>query len=803
MKRSFYLTLLFAAFVLLPSIQNYAQEEPAMQSQTFTHEMSEKEKALFHLVGKDFLETDPPPGIVNNIAEFDHMESVLIRYPFGISYEVIAGMSEEIMVTTIVSNTGNQNYVTNQYQSHGVNMSNVNFLIAPTETYWTRDYGPMYVRYGDDQIGIVDFIYNRPDRPNDDLIPQKVAQLLGIEWFGMDLIHTGGNYMTDGYGISSSSDLVWEENPDLTEDEINQLVLDYLGINTYHVVPDPNNTYIDHIDCWGKFLDVDKVLIREVPTTHPQYDEIEATADYYAAQTSSWGNTFQVYRVWTPSNEPYTNSIILNDRVFVPITGSQWDDEAIATYEEAMPGYDIQGFTGSWESTDALHCRANGIADRNMLHIKHFPLLGDQPVQTEYEIEASITAYSGSPVIDNEVKVYYKINGGSYQEMTMTHDGGKIYSAILPAASYGSEIDYYISAADQTGKTSSHPFIGAPDPHVFYIGEQLFPGIAVNTTEINAWVNQGDTDIEEFGITNSGQLELTYSIEWTSAMFEEFDYSIPNSPGQFAWDSDTYTELGWTNFIIDNAEGEIDNFSINYQWLTDNYPDEGVFRVQSPAGTEAQIASGYASGNYTVELDAFNGEQMQGTWKLWITDSYGDGGHKASNITITIYKNMDIYPWLSVSPSNGIIQPGITENIQVTCDGSVMPLGDYEGILFIASNDPDSPLIEIPVNFHVDFASGIAAEHYLDPRISHYPNPFTDQVVITLELSQSQPVSLEVYDVAGEKITTIINDKLEEGTYYFGWDGTNRQGAKMKAGIYFYRIIAGDFEKVEKLLMVD
>ena len=37
------------------------------------------------------------------------------------------------------------------------------------------------------------------------------------------------------------------------------------GIDTYHVIPDPNDTYIDHIDCWGKYLSPTKVIIREVP----------------------------------------------------------------------------------------------------------------------------------------------------------------------------------------------------------------------------------------------------------------------------------------------------------------------------------------------------------------------------------------------------------------------------------------------------------------------------------------------------------------------------------------------------------
>jgi len=331
--------------------------------------MSPEEKALFHLVGKDYVATDPPPGQIWNIAEFEKMEGVLVGYPgsFGIQYDLIAAMSEETMVTTIVETSNQLDYVISQYEAQGVNMDNASFIVTALDSYWTRDYGPWYVRYGDDQIGIIDFIYNRPNRPNDNAVPPQMADYLGIEWFGMDLITAGGNYMTNGYGISSSTDLTWEENPTLSPAEIDEIVLDYLGVTAYHVLPDPNNTYIDHIDCWGKFLDVDKVLIREVPESHPQYDEIEATAAYYAEQPSGWGVPFEVYRVWTPNDEPYTNSLILNNRVFLPIVGGQWDDEAVAAYEAAMPGYEVLTFTGSWESTDALHCRTKGMADLGML----------------------------------------------------------------------------------------------------------------------------------------------------------------------------------------------------------------------------------------------------------------------------------------------------------------------------------------------------------------------------------------------------------------------------------------------------
>ena len=179
--------------------------------------------------------------------------------------------------------------------------------------------------------------------------------------------------MTDGMGISASSSLVFEEN-EIPEADLLQLMETYYGIDTYHVIDDPNNSYIDHIDCWGKYLSPTKVLIREVPESHPQYDEIEETADYFADTLNQWGEPWELFRVWTPGDQPYTNSLILNEKILVPITGGSWDDEALAVYEVAFPGYEVLGFTGSWESTDALHCRVKGIPDLDMLQIFHNPL---------------------------------------------------------------------------------------------------------------------------------------------------------------------------------------------------------------------------------------------------------------------------------------------------------------------------------------------------------------------------------------------------------------------------------------------
>jgi len=90
------------------------------------------------------------------------MKGVLIRYPFGISYALIKEMSLDATVFTIVSGQSQENTVRNNYTQQGVNLDNCEFIHAPTNSYWTRDYGPWFIAAGNQKISIVDFPYNRP-----------------------------------------------------------------------------------------------------------------------------------------------------------------------------------------------------------------------------------------------------------------------------------------------------------------------------------------------------------------------------------------------------------------------------------------------------------------------------------------------------------------------------------------------------------------------------------------------------------------------------------------------------------------
>jgi len=527
--------LSIASLLISLTLGAFSQQVIRFDPESLPHRMTFEEELRRHEIGRDFYPTLPPAGPVRQIAEFEHMQSVLVRYPFGLPMNLMAEMSQDCHVTTIVANQGEENTVRSQYQSAGVNLDNCEFIHAPSDSYWTRDYGPWFVVNGNHDVGICNFPYNRP-RPNDNDIPIRVAEYLGIELYGMNLIHTGGNYMCDGISEGSSTDLVWEENPTLSHNDIEGLVDSYLGIETYHVLPDPLGEYIKHIDCWGKFLDVDKVLIGQVGPSDPRYDDFEYVANYFANATCSYGYNYEVFRVYTPGNypyTPYTNSLILNKKVFVPITGSPYDSDALEVYEDAMPGYEIHGIMyNGWENTDALHCRAKGIADTSMLYVRHFPLHGPVPFSDEFEISAEIIPYSDSAVYPDSLLIYYQVDGGAFSTVPLIHLEDYEYTGLIPGQPAGSIISYYLHAADEAGRSVDHPLIGAPDPHVFTVTNPLpdvtvTPDSLIYTETIQAVEGQlvyiiNETEeypIQIIDITNGGSEPFSWGIApWPIAL---------------------------------------------------------------------------------------------------------------------------------------------------------------------------------------------------------------------------------------------------------------------------------------------
>ena len=440
----------------------------------------------------------------------------MVVYPLELPWQLLQEISEDCKLVTVINRRKASSItideIKTEYTNNGVTISNCEFIIANNETlqdginsHWIRDFGPWCIFNGKD-VAIVDNVYNRSfvdDNSNpisspswtngrwrDDKFARTYATDNSIPLYGMEVVHTGGNMMQDGRGVGVSDLIVHTQSETfagISKETVNQRMNDYLGIDTYHVTIDPQGDYIAHVDCWGKFLAPDKIIIARVPGTHEQYSAYEEVATYFENTNCCWGYPYKVYRVDVPVNNksqikdsdkiaPYTNSLIINNKVLVPInpnTSSTYNENALAVYREAMPGYEIVGINYTeWKNTDALHCRTRDIMDFNMLFVDHRNVLfGKQVYQESYPITAKFIAYSGDNI--TETKLHYSIDGGnSYTTVNMQQVGTTDeYTANITGHTNGATIKYYVTGKDASNRTCIQPQFGELEPHTFTVGE--------------------------------------------------------------------------------------------------------------------------------------------------------------------------------------------------------------------------------------------------------------------------------------------------------------------------------------------
>jgi hypothetical protein len=82
---------------------------------------------------------------------------------------------------------------------------------------------------------------------------------------------------------------------------------------------------------------------------------------------------------------------------------------------------------------------------------------------------------------------------------------------------------------------------------------------------------------------------------------------------------------------------------------------------------------------------------------------------------------------------------------------------------------------------------------------SAYPNPFNPQTKIEFDVAVAQHVTLEIFDIRGARVRTLVDDVLPAARHTAVWDGKDDAGGKAASGVYFVRLAAGDVRDVRKL----
>lgn len=84
----------------------------------------------------------------------------------------------------------------------------------------------------------------------------------------------------------------------------------------------------------------------------------------------------------------------------------------------------------------------------------------------------------------------------------------------------------------------------------------------------------------------------------------------------------------------------------------------------------------------------------------------------------------------------------------------------------------------------------------------NHPNPFNPFTRISFTIPQSEHVQLQIFNVTGRKVKTLVDGELSAGEHTYEWDSTDDSGSKVASGVYFYRLTAGDATATKKMTLI-
>jgi len=84
----------------------------------------------------------------------------------------------------------------------------------------------------------------------------------------------------------------------------------------------------------------------------------------------------------------------------------------------------------------------------------------------------------------------------------------------------------------------------------------------------------------------------------------------------------------------------------------------------------------------------------------------------------------------------------------------------------------------------------------------NYPNPFNPSTVITYSIAKQENVKVEIFNIVGEKIITLVHQPQTAGVHSLVWNSRNANGAAVNSGVYFVKLQAGNFSQVQKMVLL-
>ena len=379
-----------------------------------------------------------------------------------------------------IEEAGDEEIIRSAMQKAGLQTDKMRFFVAPGNSFWYRDCGPICFYYGDDdKIGMLDFFYGY-QRPCDDLLPSVLHWKFGIPNYISDLLWEGGNCLVDGIGGLVTSTATYTHNTDtigrlywdgsnpatikydqrlsLSPSEVKFTLSNLLGQRQTTIVPTLNyDGGTGHIDLYLDATDENAFYMAQMPESYNSWSDYDISVGntailfnkksffdrrYYDNGSlpfpskddgSGWKSEEEYGSI---AARTYANHLICNGYILQPcfsevgadgMPTAAWDRANIEKMKSYYPGYtfyciDMRTFDGSGGS---IHCITKQIPADNPVRIIHKDIYGKVnpviPNSTNPYIPFSTIITNKSGI--KEAKLYYSIDGKQWNEVSLTANG--------------------------------------------------------------------------------------------------------------------------------------------------------------------------------------------------------------------------------------------------------------------------------------------------------------------------------------------------------------------------------------------
>jgi hypothetical protein len=268
-----------------------------------------------------------------------------------------------------------------------------------------------------------------------------------------------------------------------------------------------------------------------------------------------------------------------------------------------------------------------------------------------------------------------------------------------------------------------------------------------------------------------------------------------------AWATTSMDTLFAAYYLTDGESGDLPGYIIGTSPIyidPSAGPNDNPFTTDSPVTAQlvmhdtVTIVTAYTA----VQLASLSAEQHDGYIELiWAT------GNEIDNAGFNIYRSTEesgakVLLNSEMIPALGDEVNGATYFYR---DGDIVKGATYyywfEDIDLSGNSTMHGPVKAEPA------AESSLPDASIFSLAQNYPNPFNPSTEIRYTLPEACHVTLEVFDVSGKRIAVLADERQEAGSKISHWNGTDSNGATVSSGVYFYKLQAGDFVEVKKMIL--